>query len=166
MTLRLLQDGGELTVIRRRGWGWGLLFSIAGVGFLLLGFLFVINGEHFPHMSPLATAAWSFVLGVICSLLGVGLTRHGEWFHFTGQGVTISSFKWRFVRWSIYYKSAWIKHILISPEDSTLPLYQVSIIVKKRAPVVIGSNLRMDKAWELATAMSEPARLPILESSY
>lgn len=161
--LEMRREDGVVVIERWRGWGWGLAFLLLGGFFAFGGIFCAITGQHLPHISSLITALWALFLSGVLLPLGWGLTRNGERFSFSSGGVRVDFFRFRGIHWSVNYPISWLKGVAIEDQGSQGRIYRVVLDVQNRPNVTLAEFLPSEDAWQLASAVAEPAMLAVNE---
>lgn len=161
--LEMTREDGVVLLVRRRGWGWGLACLLLAGFFLFGGIFCAITGQHLPKISSLETAAWALLLGALLLPMGLGLTKNGEWFAFSPNGVRVDFFRLRAIHWFLEYPITRTKSIKVETQTPQGRRFRVILEVQDRPQVTLAEALTSEEAWQLASALAEPAMLPVHE---
>lgn len=164
-TLELSRAESGVLVRRLRLWGWGALLLLLGIAFLLIGVLSGVTGQHLPQMSVLFTVIWALAFGIIFLSLGLAMTRHGEIFLFSPQGLFVEFYRMRAMHWKVDYPLAWLQEIVVVKQPGPYPLYRVLVSIQDRPEVELAEDLNSEEAWQLASSVAGPAFLRVRERS-
>lgn len=142
---------------RSRGALFG--FTLIGSLLLLIGFASFLSGQHFPHISSIATLIWACATGFPILFLGLCFLGDRQEVTITPAGVDAYFSKWRFIEWRMQYAAKYLEGISIEPQRNERS--RLVLKVRGKADFEVARNLPSEDAWQMASIVAELLPLPI-----